>query len=230
MKDTKKTLLIQEDEYSLPYHWMQERNLALLSRTRAEIVLRFAGDLRGASVLDFGCGDGKFSALLSERGPSFLAGVDISEKAVEFAKKHIPAGSFTALTQPPLPFPDNTFDAVFSLDVIEHIPDSDAATWKKELLRVLKPGGKLLITVPSKTKNLDPKHFRHYSPEELTAFFSPECTGFSLQGYFKRLPLVPVRLLDLIYNRRFLWPLFSPLMKECPLEEALYLTMRGEKK
>jgi SAM-dependent methyltransferase len=230
MKTAHDRIMIQEKEYAIPYHWIQGRCLALLSKVRARIVFRFAGSIEGKRVLDFGCGDGKFSSLLLECKPSFLAGVDISEAAVAFAKAHIPQGEFIAVAKPPLPFESGSFEALFCLDVIEHIPDDEAAPWKKELLRVLRQGGKLIITVPSKTKNLDAKHFRHYTPGELRELFEAECGEFAFQGYFSRLPFVPVALLDTLYNRRHIWKLFSPLMAECSMEKALYFAMSCIKK
>jgi ubiquinone/menaquinone biosynthesis C-methylase UbiE len=70
-------------------------------------------------------------------------------KLVELTKKKNPATNAIEASLLKLPFDDNTFDFVISSDVIEHTLNPYDAT--KELIRVLKPGGKICITVPNRS-------------------------------------------------------------------------------
>lgn len=110
---------------------------------------RFVDELRGVKglkLLDFGCGWGGESVWLAEHGAD-VTGCDISPSAIEHAQRFaqdrgIQNVRFALSDDTRLPFDDDTFDAVFSTDVFEHVMDLPAVL--TELRRVLKPGGLLL--------------------------------------------------------------------------------------
>ncbi|MDX6681713.1 MAG: hypothetical protein QOG94_1752 [Solirubrobacteraceae bacterium] len=123
-------------------HWWFVGRRAILLRVLEQHVGRSA---RPVDVLDFGCGTGAWLTLLQRFGP--VRAVDGDEAAVSFCRqrghtdvRHVPAGA-------PLPFADESFDLVTSLDVVEHIEDEDGAL--RELHRVMRPGGLLLVAVPA---------------------------------------------------------------------------------
>ncbi|MCA9408399.1 MAG: class I SAM-dependent methyltransferase, partial [Candidatus Omnitrophica bacterium] len=97
--------------------------------------------------LDIGCGAGFICALLQEQGYA-VHGNDISQKAIELAKSKIPQGQFH-LSQPDgqLKYPDEHFDLITCLGVLEHIPQPEPVL--KECLRVLKKDGYVLFIVPN---------------------------------------------------------------------------------
>lgn len=102
-------------------------------------------DLNGARVLDIGCGTGGPAQVLAREKGAEVIGVDVEPQIIERAR-HLAAQAGLAdavtfqLVEPgPLPFPDGSFDAVFSKDALLHIPDKGALY--REILRVLKPGG-----------------------------------------------------------------------------------------
>lgn len=112
--------------------------LALLDRNLS------AAPPAGRRILDVGCGTGTMLTYLSRFGTA--EGVDIDEEAIEYCR----ARGLTRVSQSPagtLPFGDDSFDLVTALDVIEHIEDDLGAM--REIRRVLKPGGQLLMTVPA---------------------------------------------------------------------------------
>jgi SAM-dependent methyltransferase len=96
----------------------------------------------GAQVLDIGCHQGEFLSSLGERiGPS----VGLDPLAVPETKP-----TYRLLPQmfnPPMDFPDGSFDAVVMLATLEHIRDKGPLA--RECWRLLRPGGRVIITVPS---------------------------------------------------------------------------------
>lgn len=94
-------------------------------------------------ILDVGCGTGANLEMLSQFGTA--EGVDVSDDALEFCRRK-GLNVHKGLAEE-LPFPDETFDVVTALDVVEHLDDDVAGL--KEMFRVLKKGGKTLIFVPA---------------------------------------------------------------------------------
>src|SRR6202046_1005252 len=119
-------------------HWWYRGRRAVI---RAELdALPLPAD---AQVLDAGCGSGRTMRELEDYGT--VRGIELDEDAAELARSR-GHGEVTVGRLEQLPWPDRTFDLITSLDVIEHTPD-DRATLA-ELLRVCRPGGWLLVTVP----------------------------------------------------------------------------------
>ncbi len=100
-------------------------------------------DAYALRILDVGCGTGANLEMLSKYGKS--EGVDVSEEALTFCKSKgliVKEGLAEEL-----PYQDGDFDIVTGLDVIEHLDDDIAGL--REMYRVLKPGGRLLVFVPA---------------------------------------------------------------------------------
>ena len=98
-------------------------------------------------VLDLGCGAGDLTADLRPAAGS-IVGVDVAEAALRRARARHPDLTFLlAGIDGELPLQDNAFDVVWSSEVIEHV--ADTARWMSEVRRVLRPGGRLLLTTPS---------------------------------------------------------------------------------
>jgi len=101
-------------------------------------------------VLDVGCASGRQLFQMANRIARGV-GVDIAQSFVDAAEKerashNIANLSFQQAFIEQLPFPDQSFDKIICAEVLEHVFDKDVAL--KELLRLLKPGGSLMITVP----------------------------------------------------------------------------------
>jgi len=100
----------------------------------------------GATALDVGCGTGETMAVLRELGATVVAGTDLSDDALGYARHH-PHAPVLAARAEQLPFATGCADLVVSSDVLEHLDDDGAGL--REYHRVLRPGGVLLVTVPS---------------------------------------------------------------------------------
>lgn len=103
--------------------------------------------LKGKNFLEVGCGLGYFSEKASRLGAK-VTGIDIGEKLVKICRKRIPKARFIVASASELPFKENSFDIVLCTEVIEHVADQEKAI--KELFRVTKEGGYLVITTPNK--------------------------------------------------------------------------------
>ena len=101
-------------------------------------------ELRDASPwLDLGCGAGRFVGA----APGGI-GVDVAEAALERARENVPGGDFrTVNADGTLPLGHGEVEFVWCSEVLEHVPD--ALGLLQEARRVLKPGGRLLVTTPS---------------------------------------------------------------------------------
>lgn len=180
--------------------------------TQHDIVINFVKSLvktykRGATlkILDAGCGNGNLIVHLAKLGQ--VIGIDASKEAVDFCQKEHSLYVQQASIQK-MPFSDNEFDFIICVDTIEHIEDELSAM--KELHRVLKSGGFLIVTVPAFMclwGGHDEKqgHFRRY----IKPYFCnlAKQAGFKIKrcSYFKStlfLPLLFTRLFKKNINRQ----------------------------
>jgi len=112
---------------------------------------RFAqeGKLKGP-VLDLGCGDGFFAETVFGH---LDTGIDLDEGEVGRAVKRGAYDQALVVSATDMPFKNNSYNTVISNCVMEHIPDIDAVL--SEVKRVLKPGGRLITSVPSEKWDTD---------------------------------------------------------------------------
>jgi len=101
---------------------------------------------RGKRLLDVGCGDGILGYFAREKYEE-VYGVDISEEALEIARRRGVKTKRVNLNKGKLPFRDEFFDAVVCLDVIEHVFEPRSLI--KEIHRVLQKKGVLIISTPN---------------------------------------------------------------------------------
>lgn len=98
-------------------------------------------------VLDLGCGNGRLYPIMKDKGAQYI-GVDNSEGLISIAKRKHPEASFQVADALKLPFKDNSFDKIYAIAVLHHIPSKELREqFLKQARRVLKPNGLLIITV-----------------------------------------------------------------------------------
>jgi methionine biosynthesis protein MetW len=125
-------------------YWSRE---GWATRPPLKLLELFASHVSGRDrCLDVGCGDGGTSGVWLDEHASSYAGVDISEGAVRMAcDRGLDAQLISDAAE--LPFPDESFDVAVCVEVLEHLFEPQRAL--AEAQRVLRPGGRLIVTVPN---------------------------------------------------------------------------------
>ena len=133
-------------------------------------------------VLELGTGSGYGIEHIAKAADRFVT-VDKFVTEIDFEK--FPNVEFHQMTLPDLSqFADASFDFVISFQVIEHIVDDHA--YVREAARVLKPGGKMIVTTPNKKMSLtrNPWHIREYTIAELKSLFGKYFAAVEARGVF----------------------------------------------
>ncbi|HZT42893.1 MAG TPA: methyltransferase domain-containing protein [Chthonomonadaceae bacterium] len=131
------------------------------------------------TILDIGCGTGAMSQRLKAWGQ--VVSADFSPLALQFSRRR-GLDHLVGADAMHLPFASERFDAIVTMDVLEHLPDDRAALC--EFYRVLKPGGRVFATVPAyphlwSEHDLALMHFRRYRRPELAERFG--ACGFHVE-------------------------------------------------
>lgn len=166
---------------------------------RLELTQKFV-DFKGNKVLDVGCGTGMFLGKFKELGAE-VYGIDVDEDKVRIAKE-----KYVNVMKAPaedLPYKDKFFDIVWSHEVLEHVDNDRKAI--QESIRVLKPGGKLVVFCPNKLWPFETHGiylgnryifgnipFVPWSPYPLYDLLTPHVRNYSnkkLEELFRNLPV-----------------------------------------
>jgi SAM-dependent methyltransferase len=101
-----------------------------------------------AAILDFGCGCGRVIRHWREATGASLHGTDYNPHLVAWCRANLRFADFNVNgPEPPLPYREATFDLIYAMSVLTHLQESSQMSWMTELKRVLKHGGRLLVTV-----------------------------------------------------------------------------------
>jgi 2-polyprenyl-3-methyl-5-hydroxy-6-metoxy-1,4-benzoquinol methylase len=162
------------------YHWAEiGRHLLLHNAFTAEryrMVADRAALASGQRVLDYGCGDGALLGVLARRSTRVidLHGYDPNALAIEYARPALESRRIAAtLHASTAGIPAASFDCIVCTEVIEHA--SEPQVLLEEIARMLKPGGRLVITTPIRLMELpaDANHVQEWFPGEFARLFDP---------------------------------------------------------
>lgn len=189
IKETKKTI----------------RNFNAVQQARFNLILKYLGDIKNITILDIGCGDGALTYLLCKKEADVI-GIDNSELGLEFAKKYLSNKGFDPqfiLTSGyETTLKDDSVDCVVLSEIIEHVQHPEKLL--SEARRVLRPGGKIIISTPYRLteKPIDKFHVKEYYPNELKNI---------LDKYFRNTQIKETHELFwyMVYCHEFNWSRFK---------------------
>ena len=164
----------QENQYIFPYHhipYLDSENNVVNHRslgwgfkyfTYLLRIRELVEEINPDSILDVGCGEGRFLGLLGNRIRK--VGVDLSPRPINFAQAFHPDIEFHCADANQL---KEEFDVVTAIEVLEHVRDEQVTNFLKILEKRIKESGKIIISVPTTVLPVSEKHYRHYTLEIL---------------------------------------------------------------
>lgn len=226
---------IQESEYSFAYHYIPTLRPYKFSHVRywawafrylggIQLVLDQLAKVSFSSLIDIGCGDGRFLREVLDHFPGKkLLGIDASAKAVRLAQAFNPEIEYRCVNLLDEPVPGK-FDIATLIEVIEHIPPERLPEFLRAVADCLQDAGYLIITVPHQNKPLIKKHYQHFTPARLKTLLEPlfpEITFIPFDVRASRAPLMWVieRILGakgkffLLTNPRILYFFYALYLK-----------------
>lgn len=175
-----KKFKIQDAQYHFPYHHLvsfPEFNNGKIMMSGIEYfgylekVLSIISKQKFQSLLDVGCGDGKMIFELSKTfSDKKFVGIDLSEHSILFAKA-FNYGNGATFELKDIKDVTGEFDVISLVETLEHVPDVEIPNILKNIDRLLKKGGRVVVSVPASTIPVQKKHYRHYTEEVLKEYF-----------------------------------------------------------
>lgn len=201
---------VQEQQYDFPYHYLPTIGKSGFSQTLTwswghrylaglHLVIEEVQRLKPNSLLDVGCGDGRFLHEIRKIMPhAQLSGIDYSEKAIKFACAFNPGLNFQAADINDYCI-DECPEIITLIEVLEHIPKPEVDSFLARLAELCDNKTVLIMTVPHENKPLSSKHFQHFSGESVVAALQPHFEIVRLK-FFDRLSLAD-RIIERIMGR-----------------------------
>lgn len=202
--DTMHTLQqqIQRDAYTYPYHYIPQFRpqmrlscqwnfapsylaaINLVSAWLREMLENYTEQTQWRH-LDIGCGDGALIHHLKHSSEFDTAvlfeGVDTDSNAIAWAKMFNPEISFHEVDLNVLP--EGMYDSATLIEVAEHIPPAQLASFMGACAKRLRLGGQMFVTVPSVEKRLESKHHQHFCISKLRLLFAEEFEIIYIGGF-----------------------------------------------
>jgi ubiquinone/menaquinone biosynthesis C-methylase UbiE len=170
---------------------------------RVRPVIKLLKPEREDVVLDVGCGVGYFTFELSKSYGSFAVGLDIDEEDIALADKvkninRELESSFVAGSGLTLPFKNASFDKVLASEIIEHIHAD--SFFLKELSRVLKEGGTLVLTTPYDTHPVEFKHEHYKNVKKMRILGGHVRSGYNLKSLSEKFGQADLTVDDYVFS------------------------------
>jgi SAM-dependent methyltransferase len=191
---------------------------------------RFAAQwAAGQRVLDIASGAGFGLAMLRAAGACPI-GMDYDAAALIEARRVDPAASLACSDAARLPLPDASIDLVASFETIEHVPDARAMV--RELRRVLRPGGRLVLSTPNRAfgpPSNNPFHIQEFTAPELHELLSEAFDDVRIHGQLPaaRYRFVPFLMIAADYHPAALaWKVLNRL--PFPVKDRIARLVSGQ--
>jgi len=209
-------------------------------KTEYEATLRSVGLKKGWKVLDAGCGVGSFLPLMAELvgKDGHISAIDLAPENIEYVESLVAEKEFSCSIEPrvgnvlSLPYEDNTFDAIWSANVIQYLTEEELGLCLSEAYRVIRPGG--LVAV--KEVDVSIMQYQPLDPVLVQHVFEAGRGQFTqVEGYFRaiRLPtwvratgFINIRPKTTLYER---WHPLSPIEQEFIGNNLAYVASLAEK-
>lgn len=205
----------QEDQYQFPYHYLPKyqdgryKQVASLPwgyeyLSYIDYVKSRVDELQFESLTDFGCGDGRVLHDLQQRDPSKrYLGVDYSERAIALARALTPDIRFACCDIYSETDTVEPADLGIAIETLEHVPIQQVPLFLAGIHRRLKPGARLVLTVPTKNTPLNHKHYQHFDVQTLAKSLG-DLFKIDETQYLNRKSVTVERIIEpLLHNR--LW-------------------------
>lgn len=183
--------LQQELQYDFPYHYIPTRTPTRLAThlrwgwglyylVGLDMALHSLQRLGPKSVLDIGCGDGRFLREVRQALPNIKTlGIDYSARAIALARALNPTADYDTvdITQT---HSIGRFDAVTLIEVIEHIQPDRLDNFLLHTSNCLASSGTVIITVPHQNVSVQAKHYQHFTSDSLRSVLNPHFSNITV--------------------------------------------------
>lgn len=170
---------VQEQGYEFPYHYIPDGDGRRFTHQRTlawgyeylsylDFLQVLVAREPFSSLLDVGCGDGRFlSRLAAHHAGARLTGVDMSARAIGFARAFHPELDWRCGAVGDNALVPERHDVVTLVEVLEHIEPAAVDAFLRDVCGRVAPGGRLVLSVPSRNIRVSRKHYQHFDEASL---------------------------------------------------------------
>jgi len=215
MSELTKQQINQEVEYEYPYHFLPTWDGKDFSQTKSlawgyeylsylYFVLDKVDENNFDSLLDVGCGDGRFLFEVNRKfSGKKLAGIDFSKRAINFAKIMTPEVEWVCGDINDENIFHMEFDIITLIETLEHINPEEIKNFLRGIHKRLKEDGTFIVTVPSKNIRVSQKHYQHFDLDSLTEVLSPFFSVIDVNYLNRKSSLSRTLINEILANRLF---------------------------
>lgn len=201
----------QESQYSLPYHYIPSLSEGHFKQHLywswgyryiggMNLVFDLLKETPFDSLLDIGCGDGRFVKEADLLFPGkMISGLDCSERAINMARALNPCLEYKCVDICSASIAESVYDVITLIEVLEHIEIDRVFDFISACADRLETNGKLIITIPHKNKPLQEKHCQHFDSNKIQGALAG---SFEIDRmiYFDKMSTVWNRLTSLLFG------------------------------